>query len=175
MKQSRFWLATFLIIGCALLRLAPHPWNFTPTGAIALFAGATYQRKTYAVALPFLSLLLSDAIIGFHSGMPVVYAAFGLTVAIGYWIRERRESVPVVAAAAVASATLFFLTTNFWVWAAGHATYPKTFGGLIECYVAAIPFYANHVAGDLFYSALLFGVFVWAERRFPVFAHRSAT
>jgi len=173
-KQSRFWLATFLIVGCALLRLAPHPWNFTPTGAIALFAGATYQRRRYAVALPFVAMLLSDAIIGFHSGMPVVYAAFGLTVAIGYWSRERRESVPVGAAAAVGSATLFFVATNFWVWAAGDM-YPRTFGGLIECYVAAIPFYANHVAGDLFYSAVLFGVFVWAERRFPVFAQRSAT
>ena len=175
MKQSRFWLATFLIVGCALLRLAPHPWNLTPTGAIALFAGATYQRRIYAVALPFIAMLLSDAVIGFHSGMPVVYAAFGLTVAIGYRIRERRESVPVVAAAAVGSATLFFITTNFWVWAAGHATYVKSFGGLVDCYVAAVPFYANDVAGDLFYSAVLFGVFVWAERRFPVFAQRSAT
>jgi hypothetical protein len=159
-----------LIVGGALLRLAPHPWNFTPTGAIALFAGATYQRKSDAVALPFISLLLSDAVIGFHSSMPVVYAAFGLTVLLGYWIRDHRESITAVTLAAVASATLFYVSTNFWVWAAGHVPYDKTFSGLVACYAAALPFYANQLAGDLFYSGLLFGVFVWAQRRFPVFA-----
>ncbi|HEY5949811.1 MAG TPA: DUF6580 family putative transport protein, partial [Kofleriaceae bacterium] len=149
------------------------PWDFTPTGAIALFAGATFQRRSYAFALPFIALLISDAVIGFHSGMPVVYAAFALSVCIGYWIRERRDSVAAVATAAVASATLFYISTNFWVWAAGHATYDKTFSGLVACYVAAIPFYVNHLAGDLFYSMALFGAFVWTERRFPVFAESA--
>ncbi len=170
MKHSRFWLATFLIVAGALLRLAPHPWDFTPTGAIALFAGATYRRTSAAFTVPLISLLISDALIGFHSGMPIVYAAFALSVCLGWWIRRRHTTTASVAMGAVASATLFYLVTNLWVWAGGHNMYEKTLGGLLSCYAAAIPFYMNHLAGDLFYSAALFGVFVWAQRRVPVFA-----
>jgi len=80
------------------------------------------------------------------------------------WRCKTAEVLP-VAGAAFASAALFYLTTNFAVWAAGQL-YPKTLSGLVACYVAAIPFFGPTLASDLFYSAVLFGGFAWAERRF---------
>lgn len=167
--KPRFWLAASLVFAAALFRLLPHPWNFTPLGAIALFAGATFRSRLGALLIPLTAMLLSDAVIGFHSGMPVVYGTLALSACIGMTIRRR--SPLRIGAAAVASATLFYLTTNFWVWSAGHL-YPHTIGGLIACYVAAIPFYGNDLAAHLFYSAALFGTFAWAERRFAIFDDR---
>ena len=44
--------------------------------------------------------------------------------------------------------------------------YPKTPAGLLNCYVAAIPFFQNTLLSNLFYSALLFGGLAIAENRF---------
>ena len=169
--KPRFWLAASLVLAAALFRLVPHPWNFTPVGALALFAGATLRSRIAAVLVPLAAMFVSDAAIGFHSAMPVVYGSLALSVCIGMLIRNRRRSPAAVGAAALASSTLFFLTTNFWVWAAGHL-YAKTLAGLVACYIAAIPFYGNDLAAQLLYSALLFGAFAWAERRFAMFDER---
>ena len=169
--KPRFWLAASLVLAAALFRLLPHPWNFTPIGALALFAGATIGSRIAAFAVPLLAMLASDAVIGFHSGMPVVYGSLALSVCIGMIVRSRRTSPAAVASAAVVSSTLFFVTTNFAVWAAGHL-YAKTLSGLIACYVAAIPFYGNDLAAQLLYSAALFGSFAWAEKRFRMFDER---
>jgi hypothetical protein len=85
---------------------------------------------------------------------------------LGMLLRERRDSVPVVGGAALLSSTIFFIITNFAVWAMG-TTYPKTGVGLAACYVAAIPFFGNTVASDLIYAAMLFGLFALAERHLP--------
>ena len=71
-----------------------------------------------------------------------------------------------VGASALASSVLFFIVTNFGVWAIG-TMYPMTLAGLAACYVAAIPFFQNTVAGDLFYATLLFGGFAVLERLLP--------
>jgi hypothetical protein len=169
MKSPRFLVIASLIVLAVVARLIPHPFNFTPVGAAALFAGAMLDRKRFAFLVPLVAMLVSDAAIGFHSGMPVVYACFAASVCIGFALRERARSPLAVAAGAVSSATLFFAVTNFYVWAVS-ALYPHTFAGLVTCYIAAIPFYGNQLAGDVSYAALLFGGFAFAERRFPKLA-----
>src|SRR5439155_12683881 len=109
--------------------------------------------------------LLSDAIIGFHSGMPFVYASVGLIVLLG-WLALSRVTVLRLAGAALASSVLFFVITNFGTWVVS-GIYPHTWAGLIACYVAAIPFFQNTLAGDLAYTALLFGVFALLEDAVP--------
>ncbi len=167
--KPRFWIAASLVFAAALFRLLPHPWNFTPVGAIALFAGATFRSRFGALLVPLMAMLLSDAVIGFHSGMPVVYGTLALSAGIGMMIGRR--SPLRIGAAAISSATLFYLTTNLWVWSAGRL-YSHTIAGLVACYLAAIPFYGNDLAAHLLYSALLFGSFAWAERRFAIFDER---
>jgi hypothetical protein len=103
--------------------------------------------------------------LGFYSHMAVVYFSFALIVCVGLWLQKRRSAFN-IAGAALASSILFFLLTNFGVWAFG-SLYPKTLEGLLACYVAAIPFFQNTLQGDLFFSVVLFGGFALLERSFP--------
>jgi len=175
-ERPRFWLMALLIFGAAALRLVPHPPNFTPIGAIALFGGAHFADKRWAFAVPLAAMAVSDAVLRSLFGWgfdPVVYATFALIVCLGFLLRSGKIAPLRVAAAAFAAALVFYLTTNFAVWAAG-VIYPKTLAGLVTCYVAAIPFFGATLAGDLFYSAVIFGGFAWAERRYPVFRPAAA-
>ena len=161
----RLLLALGIIALAAALRIAPHPWNFTPVGAMALFSGAVIRNRRLAFLVPLLALFLGDIFIGFHKLMPIVYASFLLSVAIGFWLRDRRTAGR-ISAATLLGAIQFFLVTNFAVWAFG-LTYPRTSAGLVACYVAGIPFFWNTLAGDAVYAVLFFGTFALAERLFP--------
>jgi hypothetical protein len=164
-RHARLLALGIAILGAAALRLVPHPANFAPIGAMALFSGAQLGRRPIAFAAPFGALLVSDAFLGFYAGMEWVYASVALIVLIG-WLVNRRITVVRVGAAALASSVLFFVVTNFGTWVAS-GMYPHNFAGLAACYVAAIPFFQNTVAGDLVYSALLFGGFALLEDAIP--------
>lgn len=164
MNKPRFIMLAGMILAAVASRLIPHPPNFTPIAAIALFGGAGFANKRAAFLVPLAGLFLSDLVVGFYGITPVVYGGFALTVCLGLWVRRNR-SVQRVVLAAVASAILFFVLTNFAVWAIDNL-YPKTLVGLVDCYVAAIPFFRNMLLGDLLYSALLFGGVALAENRF---------
>ena len=163
----RTLLALVLILLAAALRIAPHPWNFTPVGAMALFSGAVLKDRRLAFLFPLLALFLGDIFIGFHKLVPMVYASFFISVAIGLWLCDRR-TIARISLATLLGATQFFLVTNFAVWWLLNS-YPKTASGLAACYFAGIPFFWNTLAGDVVYSALLFGGFALAEHFFPAF------
>jgi hypothetical protein len=163
----RMLLALAIIALAAALRFAPHPWNFTPVGAMALFSGAILKDRHLAFMVPLLALFAGDIFIGFHKLMPVVYASFLVSVAIGFWLRDHR-TIGRISAATLLGATQFFLVTNFAVWAFD-LSYPHTRAGLLACYVAGIPFFWNTLAGDAVYAGLFFGGFALAERLFPAF------
>jgi hypothetical protein len=150
----------------------PHPPNFTPIGAMALFSGAYLSRRTLAFVAPIAAMLLSDVVLGFHSGMPFVYGSVALIVVIGWLALQHRSPVRIGAAALVGS-VLFFAVTNFGTWALS-GMYPLTFAGLTACYVAAIPFFQNTLAGDLFYAGVLFGGFALLERSVPAIRQGAA-
>jgi hypothetical protein len=163
----RTLLALILIALAAALRIAPHPWNFTPVGAMALFAGATLKNRRLAFLFPLLALFVGDIFIGFHKLIPIVYASFLINVAIGLWLRDRRTAAS-ISLATLLGAVQFFLITNFAVWQF-LSGYPHNSSGLLACYIAGIPFFWNTLAGDAFYAALLFGSFAFAERFLPAF------
>ncbi|MCX6136221.1 MAG: hypothetical protein NTV54_01825 [Ignavibacteriales bacterium] len=94
--------------------------------------------------------------------MPWVYGSFLAAGAIGIAISGRR-SVLSIAAATLASSILFFVVTNFGVWAGG-TMYVHSWAGLMECYVAAIPFFRNSIAGDVVFVAVMFGIYEMALR-----------
>jgi hypothetical protein len=164
-NKARLLALLAAIFAAAAMRLVPHPPNFSPIAAMALFSGAQMPRRALAFAAPFAALLLSDLVLGFYAGMNFVYFSFALTVLIGWVIASQRTPL-MIGIAAVASSSLFFILTNFGMWAFS-GFYPRTMDGLVACYVAAIPFFQNTIAGDLFYTALLFGGFALAERLLP--------
>ena len=160
----RFWTLVMMVLTAAASRLVPHPPNFTPIGALALFSCAHFSDKRLAFAVPLAALFLGDLAMGLYAGMIWVYASFVLIGCIGLSLRNRRRAGPIIAAT-LASSLLFYAVTNFGVWAAG-VLYPRTAAGFLECYVAAIPFFGNTLLGDGVYSAVLFGGFALAEYRF---------
>lgn len=165
MVKARPMLVVAMILMAAASRLIPHPPNLTAVTAMALFGGAMLNDRRLAFVVPLAALFLSDLVLGFHSQMFVVYGSFLVIVCIGLWLQQHRRAAP-IAGAALVSSILFFLTTNFGVWALDRM-YPLTFAGLIACYTAALPFFRNALAGDLFYTLLLFGGFALLEWQFP--------
>jgi len=160
--SKRLWIG--MVVLAAGARLLPHPWNFTPVIAMALFAGS-HARKTVIAALATLSaLVLSDAILGFSGDLWFVYVATLVPVLLGRLIRNK-PGVATIASAALASSLSFFVITNFMVWAAG-GLYPHTASGLATSFVAGIPFYQNQALGDAFYTVALFGGYALLSRAF---------
>lgn len=153
------------IVAAAALRLVPHPPNFSPIDAMALFSGAYLGRRWMAFVAPLAALLLSDLVLGFYHGMATVYATVALIAMIGWWVSSRPTPLR-IGAAAVVSSVVFFVITNFGMWLFS-GFYPVTYAGLVACYTAAIPFFQNTIAGDLFYTVLLFGGFRIAENLLP--------
>jgi hypothetical protein len=164
-NQARLTALLSAIVAAAALRLVPHPPNFSPIDAMALFSGAYLGRRAIAFVAPLAALLLSDLVLGFYHGVATVYATVALIVVIGWWLSSRPTPLR-IGAAAIASSVTFFVITNFGMWLFS-GFYPVTYAGLVACYTAAIPFFQNTVAGDLFYSVLLFGGFALAQHLVP--------
>jgi len=148
-----FLVATIALL--ALFRLTQWIPNISPIAAMALFAGAKFSDKKLAFIVPFLALLLSDLVLGFHSTMLFVYGAFAFTVLIGIKI-SHKQSFLTIALSAIGASLLFFLITNAGVWIM-YDTYAAGISGLLESYMAGIPFYRQTLVGDLIFTALLFG------------------
>lgn len=179
----RFIFITAAILVAAISRMLPHPPNFTPIAAIALFGGACMTDKRLAFIIPLLAMIISDCIYipysdstGFHNTLLYVYASFILITCIGIYIRNNAKTGNIILASLVSS-ILFFLITNFAVWAASGFQFGMT--GLLTTYVAGIPFYNNSIfgsfflntiMGDLFYCGILFGAFSFAKSKYPALA-----
>jgi len=179
--HARMAALAALIAAAAAARLLPHPPNLTPIAAMALFAGASFADPRAAVAVPLAAMLLSDLFLGLHATVPFVYVSFLLITGIGVWLRRASDgallrtprAVPAVAGAALAGSVVFYLITNFGVWATT-TLYPKTAAGLWAAYVAGVPFFRNTLIGDLAYCAVLFGGFALMERAIPALRLQTA-
>lgn len=150
-KLALLWM----LLGVGL-RLLPHPDNFTPLSALAIFGGA-YLGKRYALLLPLLAWIVSDLVIGPDPTFPFTWGSILIAGLLGLWARRRRNYATLVGVGILNSA-LFFLISNFGVWLVG-GLYSHTAEGLIQCYTLAIPFYRNTLLGDLVYLSLLVGTF----------------
>ncbi|HKC16585.1 MAG TPA: DUF6580 family putative transport protein [Steroidobacteraceae bacterium] len=164
MLNPRLNTLIMMIVAAAATRLIPHPPNLTSVTALAPFGGAYFLNRWLAFVVPLGALLLSDLILGLYPHMEVPYLSFALIVCIGFRLQQHRTA-PRIAGATLLSALVFFIITNFGVWAFD-SLYPRTLPGLVACYTAAIPFIRNTLLGDVGYTAVLFGGFQVLERRF---------
>ena len=175
----RFLFVTVAILVAAISRILPHIPNFTPVAAMALFGGAFMTDKKFAFIIPLLAMFLSDCVlqavsgIGFHNTMLFVYGSFAITVGLGFLLRDNTKAGRIVLLS-VLSSMIFFIVTNFATWllegSNGVPMYPHTAQGLVNCFVAAVPFYTYTFIGDLFYTGILFGAFYFAKSKFPALA-----
>ena len=172
-----------MIVLAALSRLLPHPPNFSPVEAIALFGGAYFASRWAAVWVPLAAMFVSDLALGvmnggiywsyfLSAGYLLVYACIALSAVLGFGLRGR-ANVARVGAYSLLGSVLFFAVTNFGAWL-GSPMYPQTGAGLAAAYVAGIPFFQWTLLGTLFYSALLFGSFAWLRSRSPTLVAQTA-
>lgn len=156
-KKYAVILGTLFAALTIIMRLVPHPWNFTPVGALLLYTGFILPRR-YLI-LPLVVLAASDIIIGTYDFriMAAVYGSYGLLIFASYSLR-RHYSWPTVLMTSLGGSLLFFFITNaaVWLWS---GMYPSDLPGLIMSYIAGIPFFRNSLAGDLFYTAAFFGIY----------------
>ena len=156
-------LAYLFVIFAVLARMPfmPHPWNLTPVAAALLYFGARGPKRQLWV--PFVLLVASDLVLDkFVYAVPfswdhfVTWAWYAAILLLGTQLRETSNWVR-VSGAALASSVSFFVASNFAVWAAWNM-YPKTLAGLMTCYAAGVPFFRRGLAGDVLFTALMFGL-----------------
>lgn len=143
---------TVIILLAVIARLVPHAPNFAPIGGLALFSGSHFKKKI-ALIIPLSAMFISDIFLGFHKTVPYVYISFIIIALIGSMIKNNKWQS--LALASLTSSILFFLITNFGVWATG-SMYQRNLSGLSQSYVMGLPFFRNTILSDLFYSFSFF-------------------
>lgn len=170
------WVLVVMILAAAMSRLLPHPPNFSPVEAMALFGGAYFASRAWSVLVPLAAMMVSDlGLAALHggtyleymtsAGFWLVYACIALSAVLGFGLRGK-VSGPRVLGYALLGSVLFFLVTNFGTWLGG-TMYPQTGAGLAAAYTAGLPFFQWTVLGTLFYGALMFGGFALLRRQVP--------
>ena len=149
MNNKIFYLIFFGLI-LALSRIIPHPHNFTPILASAIMAPMLTKDRLVGMAIPIVSMFISDVIIGFHPYQFVVYSTL-LTISL---VSPMRKNYLVLGIMALGGSVWFFITTNFVEWIIWDY-YPKTIEGLISCYTLAIPFFKNTLISTCLFTGLL--------------------
>lgn len=166
-----------MLVVLSLARLMPHPVNFSPMAAIALFAGAFIPVASIRYLAVLLIAIVSDLLVNgvlyghydlsypFQPGPLVIYGTYLLVSWLGS--TTRKISIKSIGIRSISASAIFFLTSNFMVWLEG-SMYPLNISGLGACYLAAVPFIQNSIAGDLLFSAAVFGIHHFAQQRFPI-------
>ena len=162
-KSEGARVAYGIVTLAVLSRFLPHPFNFSPVIGSLLFAGA-HMKRANSLWFPLAVLAVSDLLlspvvyrIGIDRTQGIFWFGFACIVAMGWFLRNRVRPLT-LGAAALASSVSYFLISNLGVWI-GWNTYPKTWEGLVACYVAALPYFQNSLVGDVFYTAVIFGTY----------------
>ena len=177
MKNNKtiWFVMAILIVACSLYRIwDSRPMGFAPQIAMALFAGSVLSNKKWAIIVPLISMLISDALYqvlyinglssikGFYSGQALNYLFLSIITLVGFFINKQKALS--VITGAVGGATLYFVLSNISVWVGGgldiaNQPYPKTVDGLIRCFTEALPFYRNSLWATLIFSGIFFGLY----------------
>jgi len=158
-------LFLFLVILGIAFRLVPHAPGLVPLGAIALFSGSRFPRRS-AAAVPILILVISDLFLGWDAPhvavRTAVYGTLAAAALAGSGLARRRAPLR-IASFTAGTSIAFYLATNLAMWAA-ESYYAKTAEGLALCYVAGLPALLRSLAADLAGAALLFGADAFVRR-----------
>src|SRR3989344_4267322 len=163
--MKRFRTETLIVL-CLIalgvsLRVIPHPDNFAPMAAIAIFGGALLPKRL-ALLAPLGAMIISDAFIGFHSLIVVTWGCYAL-IALASQLWLKKPNLLRMATITLGSSLFFFVVTNFAVWLTS-GMYSLNIAGLARCFVLALPFFRNTLLSDLIYTSSLFGFYYLAAQ-----------
>lgn len=180
--MKRIRILNVLLLGLVIVIIAsfeflPHPMNFVPVTAAAIFAGLYLDRRV-AVLLPLASLFVADLVQGISwIDVPFVYGSVAMAAVWAGQLKDRQSNlktfVPKVAGVTLGSSVMFFVITNFGVWLL-QDLYSKDWTGLIQCYVMAVPFFKNALAGDILFTFVFVGCYEMISRGLHVWAATSS-
>ncbi len=178
LPDIRFGALLLITLLAAFSRLLPHPPNFAPIGAMALFGAAYFSKRSLALVIPVVSMWLSDLLLNntlysqyfehFTWFYPGFYWTYGSFILIGFaaFLVLKKVRIQTLLPASLLASVIFFVVSNFGVWVSA-GIYPYDFNGLISCYIAGLPFLKNTLLGDLVYTGVLFGAFELAHYHIP--------
>lgn len=184
MFTPRVLLLMVLVWVAAFSRLVPHLQNVASITALTLFAAAYLPSRSCSVWLPLAAMFLSDVVLYATEyaayrdeaifNMLFCYSSFAVIAWLGQRL-HRRVTVSRVIGTTLEGSAVYFLITNFGAWlslsqplsATEPPMYSRTLSGLIDCYVAAVPFFRGTFIGDIAYTAILFGGFALLEQLVP--------
>jgi hypothetical protein len=179
--NGRLVLFTIILVAlqtaCKLLFAPRLEWSgVSPIIAIALFSGFIIKERNMSFLLPLLALFISDVIIhvlyinhqfdfaGLYAGQWKNYLILLACTLIGWALKGRNYST--LALGGIAAPTIYFLVSNFMVWrGASEAVYAKSFGGLMNCYEAGLPFYRNSLIATLLFLPVILLLYNYLLRR----------
>lgn len=166
--NKKFITIVSLIAVAALSRFLPFTANFSPMGSIALFAGAFIANRYLAVTLPLVALFISDLFIGtYGAGMIPVYACTAMYSLIGIFVTNKNNPLSILGSSLLGS-IVFYLVTNFvFVYTTDNVLYPHNLSGVVQSYIAALPFYKSTLQSDLLFTSLLFGTYYLLKINVP--------
>lgn len=162
-KRQTLWVELALMVGLIVVAVAgrvyPHPANFTPIAAAALFAGYMLRSRWQALLVPAVAVLISNY---FEEAVDLRIAiAVGVGLSFPVLLRGllgENWNVPRVIGCSLLSSVGFFLISNGAVWAFS-PIYTHDLTGVVACFEASLPFFRNTLAGDLTYNAAFFGLY----------------
>jgi len=160
-SRGRLFFFVSLVVAAAVFRLVPHPANVAPITALALFSGVQLRSKK-ALIVPIAAMMLSDLFLGFHPTIVWVYGSFILITLIGMGVASK-ATVRNITVTSLCSSFLFFVVSNVGVFVST-SMYSKDVVGLMQCFIAALPFYRNTLIGDGLFTGVLFGGYALYQR-----------
>ncbi|MFZ2560261.1 MAG: DUF6580 family putative transport protein [Candidatus Nanoperiomorbaceae bacterium] len=161
---TKIMIGIMLIAIVVMARVLPHAPNFTPTLAVGLVAGV-YFSSSWALVIGLGGYFISNLFLPSNSlvGSLIVVGAIAVSIILGRLAAKAMRRTKIwrkagsVLLVTLASSVAFFLITNCNLLYNGYGMYPMNFGGLMESYVAGLPFFRTQLLGDLMYSGMLFG------------------
>jgi hypothetical protein len=174
--NKKFIIIVALIELAAISRFLPFAPNFSPMGAIALFAGAFIANRYLAIGLPLIALFISDFFVGFYgAGMIPVYGCIALFGVIGMFVTNKNNPISILGSSLLGSIAFFLITNCVFLYTADNTFYPTNFSGLLQSYYAGLPFFKNALQGDLLFTAILFGSYYLLSVNVPFLKEEKAS
>lgn len=171
-KYKKFFLAFLFIFFGVVFRIFLneqfHIPNFEAVTAMALLSGVFF-KGIYSALIPLNIVFLSDLYFGNSPVYLFTWSAFVLIGLFGNIVsRDSKHYIFKVMGSGILSVMFFYVWTNFGWWLTSHM-YSMDFQGLVQCYVAAIPFLKNQLFSVLLFvpifNSLLSWIFNYSKKR----------
>jgi len=141
-------LIGFAILGRYLLLEVPNVETMT---AAILLAGALLGGA-YTLIVPLAAVAIFDLFYGNSSILIFTWSAWAIIGFFGLVLKGRTKSAWKFTAGltgmGMVASLFFYFWTNFGVWLIGN-WYPKTTNGLLNCFLAGVPFLRWQIIGNL--------------------------